>query len=329
MILIVRVVLFMVSENTTQDKMKNAQALFEQGRAYENGNGCEKDLRRAAELYVEAAKCGNIQACILFYFDMDLKNHLHVSRDRFEVILNAAKLGWTAAQFSIGARFRSGLDCKKDYEAAFYWFEKASKNGHAEATYYLGAMYRRGRAVDVDEGLADLLTRAAADMGCAPAMHMIGKKALSGDKPTAEAIKWMVLAAKKGYRAAIYDLANIYLDGSYVEADALMGLEYLKRAAGMELASAAYQLGTIYENGLYGIDKNPTEAMRWYNKAANLDYVGAKLRLAEIYEAGVIVDRNLKKSLRYYHEVDRYGWHYVRERINYIRTDLSRIPVTG
>ncbi len=303
----------MVTEKTMIRTNAHAHEIFEQARAYERGKGVKKDRKKAAELYIEAARAGDLFAKAVFVFDFDLKNHMHVSSGRFEVIRSAAELGYADAQFSYGGRYRAGIDVEKDYDEAFKWISKAAQQGHPDAIYYLGAMYRRGRGVEADVDKADELTHIAADLGCAPAMHMIGKRHLKTHHE--KAVRFIAEAASQGYRIAAYDLGLLYLEGTLVDEDTEKGLALLKQAVGKEYEVASYKLGEIYEAGLYGVESDMRQAIHWYKKAADVGYVGAELRLGEIYEKGIGVDRDLRQCIKYYKLADRHGWHYARDRI--------------
>ena len=93
---------------------KNAQ--FNLGFCYEQGYGCEKDLKKAVRLYGLAADQGHSKA----------QNHL-------------------------GLMYFKGEGVSQDFTEARTWFEKAAKKGHAEAQNNLGVMYYEGKGVSKNE----------------------------------------------------------------------------------------------------------------------------------------------------------------------------------
>jgi len=44
-----------------------------------------------------------------------------------------------------------------------------------------------------------------------------------------------------------------------------------------------HEVGTAYNNGLYGKEKNFSTAKEWYEKAANKDYIPSQLNIANLY----------------------------------------------
>ena len=50
--------------------------------------------------------------------------------------------------------YHHGQGVDVNYEKAFEWWEKAAKQGEAEAQYNLGSMYENGHGVDQDDSMA-------------------------------------------------------------------------------------------------------------------------------------------------------------------------------
>ncbi len=170
-----------MSNNDYLDKLNNGKAKEQ----YETGldleaKGDHQSLSRASLLFIRAAESGYNPAKKVFFFDFNRKNHMHVTPNRFKVIENAAKMGYVEAQYSLGARYRKGLDVPKDYDKAFLWFSKAAENGHLGANYYLGKMYVKGRGTEPDPitGLSYIVR--SANLGYPEAQHDMGKFRESG-----------------------------------------------------------------------------------------------------------------------------------------------------
>ena len=60
-----------------------------------------------------------------------------------------------------------------------------------------------------------------------------------------------------------------------------------------------YNLGVAYANG-QGVDKNPTEAIRWFQSAAELGLTDAQFNLAVMYERGMGVGASLSEAYKWY-----------------------------
>jgi uncharacterized protein len=68
------------------------------------------------------------------------------------------------------------LQDRRDFVDALSWFEKASRNGHAPATYSIGNLHDRGRGVPEDKSKAFEFYLRAADLGWAEAMWTIKRR---------------------------------------------------------------------------------------------------------------------------------------------------------
>ena len=63
--------------------------------------------------------------------------------------------------------------------------------------------------------------------------------------------------------------------------------------------TAQTSLGLIYERGL-GVDKDPTEAMRWYRRAASEGDALAAFHLGSLFERGVGTEQNYDEAAQWY-----------------------------
>ncbi|WP_288279789.1 caspase family protein [uncultured Prevotella sp.] len=93
-----------------------------------------------------------------------------------------------------------------------------------------------------------------------------------------------------------HPLATFYLHQHFVNNDLKdEGLRWLKKAADNGNTKAMYYIG---ENYLY--DKNYTLALDYLHKGAGLDDIDCQMTLAEMYENGQGVDKDLNKAMRWY-----------------------------
>jgi TPR repeat protein len=67
---------------------------------------------------------------------------------------NAAEQGHADAQRNLGFIYDQGQGVDVDYKKAIEWYEKAAEQGHAYAQYNLGIMYERGLCVDQSDSIA-------------------------------------------------------------------------------------------------------------------------------------------------------------------------------
>ena len=142
---------------------------------------------------------------------------------------------------AIALMYINGSGVEVDVENAIGYLEKASDNGYAKASYYLGQIYENGLDVDQDYEKAMDYYLKAADSDYAPALNQIG---------------------------------YMYYNGLGVDVDFSSAVYYQKLAALQGYAKAQINLGFLYENG-YGVERNLETALSYYEMAADADYEGA------------------------------------------------------
>lgn len=89
--------------------------------------------------------------------------------------------------------------------------------------------------------------------------------------------------AEKGDAAAQLDLALRYAEGNGVGVDYRKGVYWLKKSADSGHAAARYELGQVYERGMYEVPQDLKKAVFWYQKAADQGDVDAMFNLAVVY----------------------------------------------
>jgi localization factor PodJL len=141
--------------------------------------------------------------------------------------------------------------------------QKLADSGYAPAQFYLGELYRDGRA-----GLA---------------------------KDATASRRWLERAAEGGDRTAMHNLALDYHDGIGGARNAIAAAEWFRRAAELGLIDSQYNLAALYEHG-DGVGTNLAEAYKWYliaGRAGDLESRSAAQRVrAELTpEARTLAER--------------------------------------
>lgn len=153
--------------------LEHAQAQFNLGVMYENGDGVAKDYNQALEWYNKAADNGNNEAMFrigaIYFMTQDYTNAL-------EWYHNAANEGNANAQCALGIMYNFGYGVDQDYVTALKWFNKSAAKDNADALWFLGNLYENGNGVNKDH---------------------------------AKAVKWYKKAAKQGHKKAILLIANL------------------------------------------------------------------------------------------------------------------------
>ena len=151
---------------------KLATAQHNLGVMYAKGEGVEKDLDKAAELYEQAAAQGEVAAQynlgIMYKDGIGVEKDLHKAAEFYK---QAAAQGHAPAQCNLGVRYQNGEGMKKDLNKAVELYKQAAAQGYATAQYNLSLMYYKGDGVEKDLRQALCWTEQAAKQGHAQALH--------------------------------------------------------------------------------------------------------------------------------------------------------------
>ncbi len=108
----------------------DADAQYNLGLLYDNGEGVPQDYKTAAKWYTLSAEQGDAKA-----------------------------------QFNLGFMYRNGEGVPQDYKQAAKWYRLSAEQGEAKAQYNLGLMYGKGQGVLQDYFRAHMWINLAASNG--------------------------------------------------------------------------------------------------------------------------------------------------------------------
>ena len=124
----------------------------------------------------------------------------------------------TVQNYSDRNKADDALYVQQDAETAYRYYEKAARNGVAEAQHELARMYRDGKTVRQDFRYAQTLEESAAAQDFYPAMRSLGFQLVNGlDGVTPDprrGISLLNAAADDGDFGAHYLLGKIYAHGT-------------------------------------------------------------------------------------------------------------------
>ena len=156
------------------------------GQMYRKGEGVNKNIETAIELFLGAARQNNPMAefnlGVMFeegkvfpriikrlnigtpYLQVKISQMLNITCSNVPLgkgvqrDLNAARDLWTlrleqghaGAQYNLGVMYDQGTGVKQDLKQAFLWYKRAAKKGYGLAQFSLGVMYLYGDGVEKD-----------------------------------------------------------------------------------------------------------------------------------------------------------------------------------
>lgn len=224
----------------------------------------------------------------------------------------------------------------RDYASAKTYLEQAVALGHPHALFAMAEAYRRGTLYPEDPLKAlDYYTRAAeaGDVRAqyeAAMMHWRGVPGhLEPDLP--RALELLLVAAENGNRSAQHRIGNTYLNGIRDHAagieiapDFITAKRWLAQAAEDGFVQAQMQLGKIFAQGSHGVEKDPAEAIYWYELAARQDFVRGLETTARMYEGGLGAEKDPKKAAAYWFRTMELRANVARQRSDTWDRDTAR-----
>ncbi len=239
----------------------DAMASYALGYDYQTGSGgVRQDYVQALNWYKESAKQAYVPA------EVNLANMYATGMGTEQDTATAARWYYSAAltgqpvaENALANLYYTGDGVPKDLKKAFEYYSRAQKHGSIDAAKHLGDMYLNGEAYDEK-----------------------GARLPAND---AEAVKWYMMAAKRGNAGAQRQIAQLEKDG---RAGSLKGgiAELYKSAATKGDANAQYNLGHLYETGAEGVTADMGTALKWYRRAANQGQPDAQDALGHAYFEG-------------------------------------------
>ena len=180
-----------------KEKVDLAYALFK-------GDGVEKDVPKAYELFSEAAEQGSTNAMFWLGAICENEEEYFSLEEGFQWFLKAAEMDNPAAQFQVGCHYLHGKGVDLDYDQAFKWFSLSADKGDSCSQNSLGTMYLRRQCPQAEDMDNDLRLRLGWE--------------------------WLLKAAAQNSVAGLYNLAGMYLKGVYVKEDKDMAISLYRMA---------------------------------------------------------------------------------------------------
>ncbi|KAI8886494.1 HCP-like protein [Backusella circina FSU 941] len=315
------------------DEFSKCRSLTENGEAdgevletlaflFQHGYGVKKYIKRAIDLYLQAAEMGYIDAqynvAYLYQKTSSIKFHY---RKAFYWYTKAAEGGHVAAQNGLAYFYEKGLATDVDYKTSIFWYTKAAEAGNSDAQLSLGRIYRKGEYVEknLDKavkwyGLASQQGHPAAQ-NCLNKMHQNGMitdhvlnnssgmrnrtmterlcqklhfdiKHYNGSLVTKQ-IEKLASHALVGDGNAMYQIGLMYYHGTDFLEDKDTGFKWIKKAAISGIQEAQLAVADMFKEGEDAVDQNYYQSSIWYLKCARQKNNVAQYNLGVLYDNGL------------------------------------------
>jgi uncharacterized protein len=146
-------------------------------------------------------------------------------------------------------------------------------------------------AADDDVTRAMEAARAKATAGDVVAQFSLGAMLYYGGAETAQGIDWIRKAAAQQYASAEFQMGQLFDFGFGVEQSDREALAWYRKAAAHGSAPGQRAVGDFYRKGRT-VPADAAEAARWYRRAADGDDVRAQYQLGQMFFNGTGVTRD-------------------------------------
>lgn len=138
-----------------------------------------------------------------------------------------------------------------------------------------------------------------------------------------EGARLIRLAANRNQPAAQYRLAKLYESGTGVAKDIVTARELVERAAIGGNRIAMHDLGNYYAQGEGGLNRDMTQALDWFSKAAERGVVDSQFNVAFLREGNEGVAADPEAALFWYYIAARQGDQGAPERIALLTASMD------
>jgi len=267
---------------TQAQRAEKAKKLYEEGYDYFYGITRPVNRVKAVEYFLEAGKLENADA--LFFLSIHQQNHDNL-KEATQVAKRSLELGNEAAKIKLGEIQEDEKLMKEGFNA----LKKKVDSGDMHYANSLGYAYEFGIGTSLSIKEAMKYYEMAAKQNNALGMTNLADLYIQEDK-LKKAKPLLVKAAEKEHGYAQYLLAMNFF--YYKQENNKEALYWLEKSASNDEPEALYLLGLYYAE-----KADLAKAIKYYQRAAELNNAEAALELYYIYGEGFGVEQDEDKAL--------------------------------
>ena len=267
---------------TQAQRAEKAKKLYEEGYDYFYGITRPVNRVKAVEYFLEAGKLENADA--LFFLSIHQQNHDNL-KEATQVAKRSLELGNEAAKIKLGEIQEDEKLMKEGFNA----LKKKVDSGDMHYANSLGYAYEFGIGTSLSIKEAMKYYEMAAKQNNALGMTNLADLYIQEDK-LKKAKPLLVKAAEKEHGYTQYLLAMNFF--YYKQENNKEALYWLEKSASNDEPEALYQLGLYYAE-----KADLAKAIKYYQRAAELNNAEAALELYYIYGEGFGVEQDEDKAL--------------------------------
>lgn len=271
---------------------------------------------RAQDLYADGAAAGSDECAVaLAWMRVAGLDTRRSNIDPVELLEGPAERGSVSAQRLLATVYRYGIGVTRSDDRALYWFLQASDGGSSYAKCQLGMMYEFGVGVSQSYEMACWFYGQSDDPVSASRLGLLREHGLGVDRSDA--------LAYEAYRGSDFKVLSEYRLGVMHEEERLDlcsgdTAEHYKAAAEAGNPVAMYRLARMY----VGRRDLRQQAFGLCETAALYGLPDAEVMMAEFYQSGTVVHKDLDRALWWLDLARVHGHPEAEERAEKIRSGL-------
>ncbi len=122
-------------------------------------------------------------------------------------------------------------------------------------------------------------------------------------------------AAELGSAQAQHFVANCYRFGLATTKDENEAVRWYRKAADQDYLQSIYALAEFHMWGSYGVEKSTEKAVQLWHKAAETGDVIAQHSLGNLYLEGLYVEQNREEAIKWYRKAAQQGYKPSRKKL--------------
>lgn len=312
----------------------NAEAQFDLALHYLTGDGVDRDIQQSF-VWLKKSADQNLANAQLYIAEFYAEGAVGEKDKGLALVYlkKAANQGLLEAQLGLANCYASSNEYKnelvgeQDFEAARYWFRKASEQGDSEAMYLMARTFESENVWEPDYRSAAKWLQRAVDAGSADAAYKLAHYYLDGDvggENPEKATELFKKAALKGHEKSINQLVRNAEnnDSNAQQFLAVLHSEYgqdtpdyqeyrQKKNQTFTTTSKANPTEDSIEsiallkkaNDLYYGKSDAVASVSYYQQASDMGHLLAKSQLAKMLYLGAGVSENKEKAQEWFKEV--------------------------
>ncbi|MDQ6988986.1 MAG: tetratricopeptide repeat protein [Mariprofundaceae bacterium] len=271
-----------------------SEGQFRLSELYQRGWGVEKDEQQAVHWLALAAKQGLAKAEYDYAIRLEHGRGIRTANAKTlaQWFKKSALQQHPEAMLKLAKLYEAGLGVEKSDSKALMWALKAeaknapnattvhqliiknnlykAKEGDASAQYLLATWFEDGRGVSKDQNKALRWYQKAAETGHAKAQYALAKALVASDgKQSSQALHWFEQAAQQGHQqAASAAVALLAMQNDVTITHAKEAWRWLYHGMQQGDATSQYNLATVLNQGLLGLQKSSLDLEPWLKSAA-------------------------------------------------------------